>query len=405
MPVFQYKAINTDGGVEEGEMEAASEAAVIAHLKQAGQLPVRAEAISARKQIGRGRLFSAGKAVSRSQLTIITRELARLLGAGVSLERSLTILISVADDQAERKLLIRLVEEIRGGSSFADAVEAQGPVFNQLYVSMVRAGEAGGALQIVLDRLADYLERSGEFRAEITAAMIYPAILLTVSVLSLALLLIFVVPQFQRMFDEAGAVLPLPTRIVIGMADWMQNYWWTLLVLLLIILIGAPRLMSRPGPRQWWDGLLLSMAGVGNLVRKIEVARFSRTLATLLSNGVVLLTALHIVKETLTNSILSDSIKTVSERLKAGDTLSEPLLEAGLFPKLACHMVRVGEETGRLDQMLMDVADIYDKEVQQSLRKMLSLLEPLLILTLGVLIAGIIFSILVALLSINELAF
>ena len=405
MPVFRYKALNPDGAVDEGEMEAASEAAVIAHLKKAGQLPVKAEEISARKRISRGRLFSAGKAVSRSQLTIITRELARLLGAGVSLERSLTILISVADDQAERKLLIRLVEEIRGGSSFADAVEAQGPVFNQLYVSMVRAGEAGGALQIVLDRLADYLERSGEFRAEISAAMIYPAILLTVSVLSLALLLIFVVPQFQRMFDEAGAVLPLPTRIVIGMAEWMQNYWWTLLVLLLIILLGAPRLMSRPGARQWWDGLLLSMTGIGNLVRKIEVARFSRTLATLLSNGVVLLSALSIVKETLTNSILSNSIKTVSERLKDGETLSGPLLEAGHFPKLACHMVRVGEETGRLDQMLMDVADIYDKEVQQSLRKMLSLLEPLLILTLGVLIAGIIFSILLALLSINELAF
>ncbi len=405
MPVFRYKALNPDGAVDEGEMEAASEAAVIAHLKQAGQLPVKAEEISARKRIRRGRLFSAGNAISRSQLTIITRELARLLGAGVSLERSLTILISVADDQAERKLLIRLVEEIRGGSSFADAVEAQGPVFNQLYVSMVRAGEAGGALQIVLDRLAEYLERSGEFRAEITAAMIYPAILLTVSVLSLALLLIFVVPQFQRMFDEAGAVLPLPTRIVIGMAEWMQNYWWTLLVLLLIILLGAPRLMSRPGPRQWWDGLLLSMTGIGDLVRKIEVARFSRTLATLLSNGVVLLSALSIVKETLTNSILSNSIKTVSERLKDGETLSGPLLEAGHFPKLACHMVRVGEETGRLDQMLMDVADIYDKEVQQSLRKMLSLLEPLLILTLGVLIAGIIFSILLALLSINELAF
>ena len=405
MPVFKYKAINPDGGVDEGEMEAASEAAVIAHLKQAGQLPVKAEEVSARKRVSPGQLFSAGKVLSRSQLTIITRELARLLGAGVSLERSLTILISVAEDQAERKLLIRLVEEIRGGASFADAIEAQGPVFNQLYVSMVRAGEAGGALQIVLDRLAEYLERSGEFRAEITAAMIYPAILLTVSVLSLALLLIFVVPQFQRMFDEAGAVLPLPTRIVIGIADWMQNYWWSLLVLLLIILVGAPRLMSRPGPRQWWDGLLLSTVGIGSLVRKIEVARFSRTLSTLLTNGVVLLTALSIVKETLTNSILSNSINTVSERLKAGETLSEPLLEAGLFPKLACHMVRVGEETGRLDEMLMDVADIYDKEVQQSLRKMLSLLEPLLILTLGVLIAGIIFSILIALLSINELAF
>ena len=405
MPVFQYKAINPDGGVDEGEMEAASEAAVIAHLKQVGQLPVRAREIPVRKHFRRSRVLSSGNAVSRSQLTIITRELARLLGAGVSLEKSLTILISVADDQAEKRLLIRLVEEIRGGASFADAIEAQGPVFGHLYVSMVKAGEAGGALQIVLDRLADYLERSGEFRAEITTAMIYPAILLTVSLVSLALLLIFVVPQFEHMFDEAGAVLPFPTRVVIGMAEWLQNYWWTLLVVLLIVLLTAPRLMSRPGPRRWWDGLILSLPGIGHLVRKIEVARFSRTLSTLLSNGVVLLSALSIVRETLTNSILANSIRAVSESLKAGETLSGPLLEAGLFPKLACHMVRVGEETGRLDEMLMDVAEIYDKEVQQSLRKMLSLLEPLMILTLGVLIAGIIFSILIALLSINELAF
>ncbi|MCP3868268.1 MAG: type II secretion system F family protein [Gammaproteobacteria bacterium] len=405
MPVFRYKAIDPGGLVQEGELEAASEEAAIAHLKQGGQLPVSAQEVVARKRANGRRLFSGGRSISRAQLTVITRELARLIGAGVPLEKSLTILISVSDVEVERKLLIRLVEEIRGGASFADAIEAQGNVFSRLYVSMVRAGEAGGALQIVLDRLADYLERSGEFRAEVSAAMIYPAILLTVSLLSLVLLLTFVVPQFQRMFDDAGATLPLPTQIVIGLADWMQNYWWTLLVGLLILLLTVPRLMSRPGVRLWWDGVLLSTAGIGTLVRKIEVARFSRTLSTLLSNGVVLLTALSIVKETLSNQVLGNSIKTVSEGLKVGKTLSSPMLEAGLFPKLACHMVRVGEETGRLDEMLMDVADIYDKEVQQSLKKMLGLLEPLMILTLGILIAGIIFSILLALLSINDLAF
>lgn len=406
MPVFNYKAITASGEISEGEMEAASEQAVIERLKEIGHLPVRAEQVQAERKAGVGkRLFGRSGAISRSQLTIITRELARLIEAGVSLDKSLTILLAVADDDAPRNLLTRLIEQIRGGSTFADAIAAEGSPFSRLYISMVRAGEAGGALGIVLDRLAEYLERSREFRASIGAAMIYPVILLTVSILSLVLLLTLVVPQFQRMFDEAGAALPVPTQVVIGIADWLQNYWWTLMLGLLVLLIAVPKILSYPGPRESWDRFLLSLAGVGDLLRKIEVARFCRTLSTLLSNGVVLLTALSIVKETLTNRVLAKSVQKLSEGLKAGHTLSGPMLEAGLFPKLACHMVRVGEETGRLDAMLLDVADIYDKEVQYSLRKMLSLLEPLMILTLGILIAAIIFSILLALLSINELAF
>lgn len=406
MPVYNYKAITAEGEVSEGEMEAAGEQAVIDRLKEIGHLPVRVEQVQGGRRSEKGRkLFKRSGAISRSQLTIITRELARLIEAGVSLDKSLTILVAVADADAPRDLLTRLIEQIRGGSAFADAIAAEGAPFSRLYISMVRAGEAGGALGIVLDRLADYLERSREFRASIGAAMIYPIILLTVSVLSLVLLLTLVVPQFQRMFDEAGAALPVPTQIVIGLADWLQNYWWTLLLALLAALIAIPKILSYPGPRESWDRFLLSMAGVGNLLKKIEVARFCRTLSTLLSNGVVLLTALSIVKETLTNRVLAKSVQSLAESLKAGQTLSGPMLEAGLFPKLACHMVRVGEETGRLDEMLLDVADIYDKEVQYSLRKMLALLEPMMILTLGVLIAAIIFSILLALLSINELAF
>jgi general secretion pathway protein F len=269
---------------------------------------------------------------------------------------------------------------------------------------MVRAGEEGGALNVVLERLADYLEKSREFRANITAAMIYPVILLIVALASLAILLMLVVPQFQSMFDEAGAALPLPTQIVVALADWMQNYWWLLLLLLLAMLLSLPKLMDQPAVKLAWDRFLLSMGGIGPLVRKIEVARFCRTLSTLLSNGVVLLNALAIVRETLGNQVLVLSVDRIVDSLKGGGTFSAPMLEQGVFPKMACHMVRVGEETGHLDEMLLDVADIYDKEVAQSLKKLLSLLEPLMILTLGVLVAGIIFSILIAVLSINELA-
>lgn len=405
MPLFHYKAITQSGEVSEDEMEAASEEAVISRLKEVGHLPVRVEQVQARSGSAAPGLLSRARGISRDQLNVFTRELARLIGAGVSLDKSLSILAAVADDEAGRKLVTRLIEEIRGGATFADALEAQGRAFSRLYISMVRAGEAGGALGLVLDRLADYLERAQQFRASISAALIYPAILLVVSLLSLILLLTFVVPQFQRMFDEAGAALPLPTQIVITIADWLQNYWWTLLLALLALLLLIPKAMAQPRFRESWDRFLLSLSGVGTLVRKIEIARFCRTLSTLLKNGVVLLTALSIVKETMNNRILANSVQSIAEGLKSGETLSRPMLEAGLFPKLACHMVRVGEETGRLDEMLMDVADIYDKEVQQSLKKMLSFLEPALILTLGVLIAGIIFSILIALLSINELAF
>ncbi len=404
MPLYRYKAITPSGETVEGEMEAADEAAVIAYIKDKGQLPVRAEQVSEKHVSDSGLLTRRGM-VSRAQLTILTRELARLIGAGVSLDRSLTILAAVTDSAAERTLLTRLVEAIRGGASFADALKEQEGSFSRLYISMVRAGEEGGALRVVLDRLADYMEKSQAFRASIGAALIYPAILLSVSVLSLILLLTLVVPQFQRMFDEAGAALPLPTQIVIAIADWLQGNWWLLLLLLLLLLTLLPRLFARAGPRRAWDRFLLSLWGIGPLARKIEVARFCRTLSTLLSNGVVLLSALSIVKETMSNRILAEAVASIAERLKSGETLSAPMLEAGVFPKLACHMVRVGEETGRLEEMLGDVADIYDKEVQHSLKKMLALLEPLLILTLGVLIAAIIFSILIALLSINELAF
>jgi len=406
MTLFDYKALTRSGELLEGTIEAATEPAAVDQLRESGHLPISlTESARAAPAADGGGFFSRYQRLSQTQLTVFTRELARLIGAGVSLDRSLTILATVSDNPLERELITRLIEDIRGGGTFADAVRARGAPFGRLYINMVRAGEEGGALNIVLERLADYLEKSREFRANVSAALIYPAILLIVSLLSLILLLTLVVPQFQRMFDEAGAALPLPTQIVIAVADWLQSYWWVLLLLVLILLLGIPKLLQRPGVKLSWDAFLLSLVGVGPLIRKIEVARFCRTLATLLNNGVVLLTALAIVKETLGNLALAGSVERIARSLKGGGTFSGPMLEDGVFPKLACHMVRVGEETGNLDEMLMDVADIYDKEVGQSLKKLLNLLEPLMILTLGVLIAGIIFSILLALLSINELAF
>ncbi|HXK57356.1 MAG TPA: type II secretion system F family protein, partial [Gammaproteobacteria bacterium] len=323
MTLFHYKALTPAGEVSEGEIEAVSEQAAAARLRESGHLPISfEESVKGSYSTGSGGLFSRYRRLSQAQLSVFTRELSRLIGAGVSLDRSLTILATVSDHVVERDMITRLIEDIRAGGTFADAVRARGAPFSRLYFNMVRAGEEGGALNIVLERLADYLEKSREFRANIGAALIYPAILLIVSLLSLILLLTLVVPQFQRMFDEAGAVLPLPTRIVIAIADWVQNYWWALLLLLLVLLLSIPKLMARPGIKQRWDEFVLSLAGVGSLVRKIEVARFCRTLATLLSNGVGLLTALAIVRETLGNLALARSVERISRSLKGGGSFS-----------------------------------------------------------------------------------
>jgi general secretion pathway protein F len=283
-------------------------------------------------------------------------------------------------------------------------MEAQSSVFSRFYLNMIRAGEAGGSIEVVLARLAEFMERSKALQDSVTSALIYPLILLGVSGLSVVILLTFVVPQFQQLFADAGKALPLATQVVIAVGDGFRRYWWVGLLVIVGLVLTVQQQLSRPQTRYRWDGLLLRAPLLGDLVAKVEMARFARTLGTLLGNGVSLLAALAIVKETLTNQMLASALGDVAENLKAGQGLAEPLLAAGTFPKLAIHMIRVGEETGQLQEMLLQVADTYDGEVQSTVKRLLALLEPVLILGLGVIIAGIIMSILVAILSLNDLA-
>jgi general secretion pathway protein F len=239
----------------------------------------------------------------------------------------------------------------------------------------------------------------------VKSALIYPTILIGVAVLSVVILLVFVVPQFSQMFEESGRALPLPTRVVIGMGDVLQEYWWALLLGGFGLHVLWRGQMTNPNSRYRWDARFLRLPLFGDLVAKLEVARFARTLGTLLDNGVSLLAALAIVKETLGNSFMAAKLDDVAERLREGAGLGRPLLEAEVFPPLAVHMVMVGEETGRLGEMLIQVADVFDREVSSAVKRMLSLMEPILILGLGLVIGGIIMSILVAILSVNDLAF
>jgi general secretion pathway protein F len=249
------------------------------------------------------------------------------------------------------------------------------------------------------------MERSKALKNAVTSALIYPAILVGVSGLSVIILLTFVVPQFQQLFEDAGKALPLATQIVIAAGELLQNYWWALLIGLLAVLLFMRHQLQIPERRYWWDGWLLRLPLAGDLIAKLEMARLSRTLSALLLNGVPLLSALEIVKDTLSNGVMAESLGDVADALRQGHGMADPLLETGLFPKMAVQMIKVGEETGQLEDMLGQVAETYDLEVESTIKRLLALMEPVLILGLGVIIAGIIMSILVAILSVNELAF
>ncbi len=406
MPLFRYKAVAANGEVLEGALEAGSQSAAIERLQEMGHIPIQAQEASAATALGptRSKRLFARRGVGNEQVSILTRELATLLRAGLPLDRAMEVLIGLADEAQLRAMLLRIRDEVRGGAPLSTALSRQSGTFSRLYVSMVRAGEAGGALGNVLLRLSEYMERSNELRATVVSALIYPIILVAVSLLSVMALLIFVVPQFTQMFEEAGKALPLATQIVVAAGNFLRDWWWALLVSAFGGTFLLRRWLENPAARLAWDGRLLRLPLAGDLIAKLEVARFARTLATLLGNGVPLLAALSIVKETLDNTALAAALDRVAAELKEGRGLGKPMLQQGLFPPLAVQMVMVGEETGRLEEMLLQVTEVYDKEVQRAVKRTLSLLEPALILGLAVIIAGIILSILVAILGVNELA-
>lgn len=412
MPTYSYKAVSAAGEVITGSMDARDVDAVVERLHELGHLPMRvaessaaanAMASSNANSVRRGLFRRRG--ISQDDLMALTRELATLLRAGMPLDRCLDIMMGMASSPQVAALLTQIQTDIRAGSSLSKALEAHKLIFDRLYLNMVRAGEAGGALELVLFRLAEFMDRSKQLKETITSAMIYPLILVAVSVLSVLLLLMFVVPQFTQMFDQAGKALPVPTQVVIAVGNFVRDDWWILLLLFIAVVWFMRRQLSDPVSRYRWDRWFLGLPLFGDLVRKLEVARMARTLGTLLENGVVLLSGLNIAKETLSNSVLRSGLEQVSAELREGKGIAKPLQQTGLFPKLAVHMIQVGEETGRLKELLIQVADVYDREAQTTIKRLLTLIEPVLILSLGLIIGGIIMSILLAILSVNNLAF
>lgn len=402
MSKFQYKAVKLDGEAVEGELEAPDEATVIRHLQGQGLIPLETRSAGGlRARLGRTRR----RRLSQKEIGILTRELATLLEAGMTLDRSLQILIDLSDADHLTRVLADLQERVRGGATFSSALEAQEGQFQRLYINMVRAGEASGALDQVLDRLADYLERVAELRQTVTSALIYPSILLFVSGLSVILLLVFVVPQFTVLFQDMGAALPLPTQIVVAAGDLVRNYWWAMLVLLAVVAVILERWLQNEAVRTRLDHRILGLPLFGDLVWKMETARLCHTLSALLKNGLPLLNALNLAKEVVSNRKIAGLLTEASDDLKHGRGLAGPLARLKALPDLALQMIRVGEESGALDGMLAKVAGIYERETRASVQGMLTLMEPVLIIGLGVIVAGIIISILMAILGANELVF
>ena len=406
MPRFRYKAANVAGDVLEGELEASNREAAVKRLQALGHIPIRADEVAAAPQKAQVRqpLFRPRK-VSRADVAFLTLELATLLDSGLPLDKALEVLGGHTDSAPLRELLSSLQKEVRGGADLSAAMESHPGAFSPFYVNMVRAGEAGGALGAALGRLAEFMEHSRELRDTVSSALIYPVILLVLAGVSVTVLLAFVVPRFADMFAEAGQTLPWPTRVVLTAGHLLQNYGWLLALVIVGGVFLARQQLRDPATRLRWDGFMLQVYLIGDLVRKMETARFARTLGTLVANGVPLLTAVSISREIIGNRVMNQAVGGIANSIREGQGIARPFADAKVFPRMASQLLQVGEETGNLERMLLRLADIYEREVRTSVRRLVALLEPALIVGLGLLIAGIILSILVAILRVNELVF
>jgi general secretion pathway protein F len=407
MAFYQYRAADHAGKIIEGVMEADAEQSVIARLREMGCVPLRI-ALPGERAIGGARsplgLFGKRR-VNQQQLLQFTRELATLLSAGLPLDRSLSILGNLIEGAEMSKVLRALVEAVRAGKSLAAAMGEHPDVFPRIYVNMIRAGETGGIMEGVLRHLTEYMEGTLALKEDIKSALIYPAFLAAASGASLLVLFLFVIPKFALIFHDNRKALPWITTAVIEFSQMLSQYGWVILLAGLAAVLGGIFYVRSPEGRAEWDRLSLRAPLFGELVRKFETARFSRTLGALLRGGVPMLEALGTVQGVLGNRLLARAVSQVQVRVREGKGMARPLSESGLFPPLALNMIAVGEETGKLDGMLAEVAAYYDQEVKRTTKKLTALLEPALIVGMGLVIALVVISMLLAIFSINEIPF
>ena len=404
MAEYLYKATTIGGQTVEGSMDGRDEEAVVQNLHQLGYIPIR---IIIAQEKGAGFRLSSflPHRVGMKDLLLFTQEFSTLISAGLPIDRSLNILGTLTENARLKEVVKDVLKKIEGGNSLAEALSSHPRIFPKLYVNMVRAGESGGFLETILSRLAQYLESTKEIRDQIVSVMIYPLILMIVSGASIGILVTFVIPRFATIFSDMGQAIPLPTQIILTFSQFVRGFWWVGLGMVAAIYFGL-KAYTRDEERRWrWDQFKLRWVVVGDLIKKVEVARFARTLGTLLQSGVSILPAFNLVKEISQNQAISRSISHVHDRLREGKGISKSLEETAVFPPLAVHMIGVGEETGKIDEMLIKVAESYEVSVRMAVRRFVSLLEPMILLIMGGVVGFIVLSILLAITSITEMPF
>ena len=404
MPTFTYRAADRQGRTIEGVMEAADARGVVERLQRDAYFPVKVSPQAERRSalgislpgLGRGR-------VSRRDVLTFTHQLGTLVEAGLPLDRALVILEDLAPNPRLRAITTDLLKGIRGGSSLAEAMAKHQPrPFSRLAVNMVRAGEKGGVLEATLKRLAELLEETQEFKETLVSALIYPILLTGAGGAAVVFLLTFVIPRFVDIFKDLGQSLPLPTQILLAVSGAVQQYWWLLAAVVVGLVLGIRMALGSESGRWQWDQLVLRLPLLGEVVLKTETARFARILGTLLKSGVPVLTALGVVRELSGNQVLGRAIERVADGVRRGAGISGPLNESQAFPAMAVHIVRVGEETGRLEEMLLKLATDLESEVRRLVKRLMSLLEPSIILIMGLVVGFIVVALLMAIFSITE---
>ncbi len=426
MPKFAYTALDAHGQEVSDVLEAANEQEAIQSLRQAGyyptsvveagkaaKAPARSKGKAAPKAAAGGGLkkeiklnipFLEKKTIKPKTLMIFTRQLATLIDSGLPLLRGLTVLGKQEPDPVLRKTIGKLSDTVQGGSTFSDALAQHPQIFNKLYVNMVKAGEMGGVMELVLVRLADFQEKAQKLKNKVVSAMFYPIIVLVIAVLIMAFLMVYIVPKFEQIFADmlGGKALPGLTQFVIDTSKFVQNQWYVIVGAFVAFVLVYNVLAKTPKGRAMIDAIKLKLPLFGDLTKKSAISRFTRTLGTLVTSGVPILQALNITRDTAGNAVVSDAIQDVHDSVKEGESIVSPLEKSGIFPPMVVSMIDVGEETGQLPEMLLKVADVYDDEVDNTVAGLTSLLEPIMIVFLAVVVGTIVIALFMPLVSIIQ---
>lgn len=395
MPTFEYVAVDTSGARVAGRLTDTDEQSATERLREMGHFPteIRAAAV--------GATATLRAKVKPADLTVFSRQLANLVRGGLPLLRAFTALIEHTDNLELRQILVEVRSELEGGSTLSDALATHPEAFPPLYVNMVHAGEESGALQEVLEWLANLMERDQAQRSQIRSALAYPLLLVIVGSLAVTALLVFLIPRFVTIFEELGQALPLPTQILLTVSSGLAHWWWAILGSAFVLRMAAKQWVATTSGRLAWDRLKLGLPLGGKLHRKIVIARLSRTMSTLLRGGVPLLSAMEVLRDVLGNEVLALGLDEVRAKVREGESIAEPLAQEGVFPPLLTHMIALGEETGDLPGVLDTVANSYDVEVENEMKALISLIEPLIILVMGLIIGFIILAMLLPIFQMN----